>query len=108
MGRERARIVRASTSIKGEQPMSNALAGARTNALAIVSLVTSILGFSLIGIITGHIGLSQIKKTGEAGSGLAIAGLVIGYISIVFFLIWFFVFGLALLVALAAGEFSIA
>jgi peptidyl-prolyl cis-trans isomerase B (cyclophilin B) len=49
-----------------------------TNALAIVSLVCAFL-FAPLGIIFGHISLSQIKKTGEEGRGLAIAGLVIGY-----------------------------
>ena len=56
--------------------------GARTNALAIVSFVTSIIGFGLVGVITGHIALSQIKKTHEQGRGLALAGVIIGYVSI--------------------------
>ena len=73
--------------------MSNSEASvAKTNVLAIVSLVTSILGLGLygvglVGIVTGHIGLSQIKKRGEQGRGLAIAGLVIGYLSSLFFLL---------------------
>jgi Domain of unknown function (DUF4190) len=33
-----------------------------------------------LGIIFGHIALSQIKRTGEVGRGLAISGLVIGCI----------------------------
>ena len=71
---------------------NSAVSPAKTNVLAIVSLVTSILGLSLVGIITGHIALSQIKKTGEEGRGLAIAGLIIGYVSIVFVLLWLFAF----------------
>ena len=55
---------------------------ARTNVLAIVSFVTSIVGFGLVGVITGHIGLSQIKRTREQGRGLALAGVIIGYVSI--------------------------
>ena len=35
-----------------------------------------------LGIIFGHIALSQIKRTGENGRGMAIAGLVIGYLSL--------------------------
>ena len=31
------------------------------------------------GVIFGHIGLGQIKRTGEEGRGQAIAGLIIGY-----------------------------
>jgi peptidyl-prolyl cis-trans isomerase B (cyclophilin B) len=50
-----------------------------TNALAIVSLVCAFL-FAPLGILFGHISLSQIKKSSEEGRGLAIAGLVISYI----------------------------
>ncbi|POH74284.1 disulfide bond formation protein DsbA [Arthrobacter glacialis] len=50
-----------------------------TNTLAIVSLVSSFF-VGIAGVITGHIALSQIKRTGEEGKGLAIAGLVIGYV----------------------------
>jgi hypothetical protein len=56
---------------------------AKWNVLAIVSLVTSILLISLAGIITGHIALSQIKKTGEQGNVLAIIGLILGYLGLV-------------------------
>jgi|LakMenEpi03Aug12_release.lakeMendotaPanAssembly.Ray.scaffolds.fasta_scaffold3543769_1 hypothetical protein len=87
--------------------MSNTATAAKTNVLAIVSLVTSILGFSLVGIITGHIGLSQIKKSGEAGSGLAIAGLVIGYISIVALVLFFFFFGAAFIAAAMSGQLNV-
>lgn len=50
-----------------------------TNSMAIVALVTSLL-LAPLGIIFGHISLSQIKRSGEDGRGLAIAGLVIGYL----------------------------
>ena len=73
--------------------------GAPWNVLSIVSLVTSVLGLSLVGIITGHISLSQIKKTGEQGRVLAIIGLVIGYLwlagTILFIIIWVAVIGIA-------------
>ncbi|TDW29650.1 DUF4190 domain-containing protein [Cryobacterium psychrophilum] len=51
------------------------------NVLAIVSFVSAFV-VSLAAVICGHIALSQIKKTGEKGRGLAIAGLVIGYAGI--------------------------
>ena len=62
-----------------------------SSGLAIASLVCGICGFilgPLIGIpalITGHIALSKIKKSGGIihGRGMAIAGLILGYISIV-------------------------
>ncbi|MEY3029021.1 MAG: hypothetical protein RL198_418 [Actinomycetota bacterium] len=79
--------------------MSSAPTSAKTNAMAIVSLVTSILGLSLIGVITGHIGMSQIKKTGEQGNGLAVAGLVIGYIGVAAWLLFWFAFGGLVLLA---------
>ena len=51
----------------------------RTNALAIASLVCAFL-FAPLGIVFGHLSLSQIRRSGEDGRGLAIAGLVIGYV----------------------------
>jgi Domain of unknown function (DUF4190) len=53
-----------------------------TNGMAIASLVASLL-VAPLGIIFGHISLSQIKRSGEDGKGLAIAGLVIGYLATV-------------------------
>ncbi|GAB4100773.1 DUF4190 domain-containing protein [Sinomonas halotolerans] len=53
----------------------------RTNGLAIAALISSFF-ISLLGVILGHIALNQIKRTGEGGRGLAIAGLVIGYAGI--------------------------
>jgi len=76
-----------------------AAAVAPWNVLSIVSLVTSVLGLSLVGIITGHIALSQIKKTGEQGRVLAIIGLVLGYLwllgTIIFIIIWIAFFAIA-------------
>ncbi|MBU9764793.1 DUF4190 domain-containing protein [Mycobacterium sp. TNTM28] len=51
----------------------------RTNGLAVASLVCAFL-FAPLGIIFGHISLSQIKRSGEQGRGLAVTGLVIGYL----------------------------
>ena len=63
-------------------PYASAAAGPKTNTLAIVSLVLAFF-ISLGAIICGHIALGQIKKTGENGRGLAIAGLVLGYLGLV-------------------------
>lgn len=52
------------------------------NVLAIISLVTAFV-ISLAAIITGHIALSQIKKTGEKGRGLALAGVILGYLGLI-------------------------
>jgi len=87
--------------------MSNtAASGAKTNVLAIVSLVTSILGLSIVGIITGHIGMNQIKKTGESGRGLAMWGLVLGYLVLVVEVIWVVV-AIAAAAALSSGGMTV-
>lgn len=51
----------------------------KTNTLAIVALISAFI-VPLAGIITGHMALSQIKKTGQPGHGLALAGTVLGYV----------------------------
>ena len=51
----------------------------KTNTLAIVALILGIV-VPIGGIICGPIALSQIKRTGENGRGLALAGLIIGVI----------------------------
>ena len=55
------------------------LAPPRTNALAIAALVSAFLCTPLA-IVFGHVSLAQIKRSGEQGRGLAIAGLVISYL----------------------------
>ncbi|GAS98474.1 peptidyl-prolyl cis-trans isomerase (rotamase) - cyclophilin family [Mycolicibacterium canariasense] len=53
--------------------------GRPTNALAIASLVCAFL-IAPLGVVFGHLSLWQIKRTGEEGRGMAIAGLIIGYV----------------------------
>ena len=53
------------------------------NTLSIVALVLAFL-IPLGGIICGHLALGQIRRTGERGHGLALAGTVIGWILTVF------------------------
>lgn len=64
-------------------------APAKTNTLAVVSLISSIAAFvvlpfvaSIVAVITGHMALGQIKKTGEQGHGMALAGTIIGWVGI--------------------------
>jgi hypothetical protein len=52
---------------------------APTNVLAIVALVSAFF-IPVAGIVCGHLALGQIKRTGENGRGLALAGLIIGYV----------------------------
>ena len=50
-----------------------------TNTLAIVALVLAFV-MAPAGIVCGHIALGQIKRTGERGRELALAGLITGYV----------------------------
>ena len=59
-----------------------------TNGMAIASLVCSLLGWicvigPILGLIFGFIALGQIRRTGQGGRGMAIAGIVIGVVAIV-------------------------
>jgi hypothetical protein len=61
----------------------------KLNTLAVVSLASAISGIgALIAVITGHVSLAQIKRSGESGRGLAIGGLVLGYIHIALWIIF--------------------
>ena len=59
-----------------------------TSGLAIGAMICGIaevftLGFAAIpAVILGHLARAQIKRTGERGDGMAIAGLVLGYLGI--------------------------
>lgn len=57
------------------------------NVLSIVAFVLAIVQLNVVAIILGFIGLSQVKKTGERGRGLAIAAIIIGFVSIAFWVI---------------------
>lgn len=60
----------------------------RTSNLAIISLVSGILGWtllpwiaSIVAIVTGHMSRAEIRRTAGTieGDGLALSGLVLGY-----------------------------
>lgn len=78
----------------GYQPQYFAPAVARNNPLAIAALVCGIcqvvlfignILLALPAIICGSIALRQIAQRGERGRGMAIAGLVLGILGILFF-----------------------
>jgi hypothetical protein len=63
----------------------------KTNVLAIVSLVAGIAGLtvipflsSIVAVVTGHMARKEVRRSGEQGDGLALAGLITGYIGIGF------------------------
>ena len=72
-----------------QQPYLPYPAAPPTNGLAIASLVcgvgTFVIGLSFIpAIICGHIARGQIRRTGDAGRGMAITGLVLGIVGVMF------------------------
>jgi hypothetical protein len=88
----------------GYTTLGYAPTGPPTNPLSIVALVLGIV-VPIGGIITGHIALGQIKRSGEAGHGLALAGTVIGYaLSAVWILFWVFWFVFYVVLLGAAGS----
>jgi hypothetical protein len=59
---------------------------APTNGFAIASLVIGALWMwwigSVLAVVFGHVALNQIERTGQSGRGMAIAGLVLGYLGV--------------------------
>ena len=55
-----------------------------TNGLAVASLVLGIVWIfwlgSTLAILFGHIALNQIQNSNQSGKGMAVAGLVLGYV----------------------------
>jgi hypothetical protein len=94
-------------------PLANVLpdvrlaAAGRTDPLAVWSLVLGIAGFfacwiccgpllSIPAVILGHVSLGNCKRNPQLeGKGMAIAGLVTGYVAIALFLFYIVVFGSA-------------
>lgn len=84
----------------------------RTSTLAVVSLVCGLLGWSLLplvgsiaAVVTGHMARAEIRRTpGLDGDGLAVAGLVLGYLAVALAVLaaLFFVLVFAGLIALTA------
>lgn len=53
----------------------------KTNGVAVAALVSSFF-VSILGIILGFVALNQIKTSGEQGRGLALAGIIIGFVAV--------------------------
>ncbi|MCU1529680.1 MAG: hypothetical protein JWP75_3443 [Frondihabitans sp.] len=53
-----------------------------TNGFAVSALIFGLLGGTIFPIVFGHVALAQIERTGERGRGMAIAGLILGYLSV--------------------------
>jgi hypothetical protein len=72
----------------GQQFGGQPFAGQRTNGMAIAALICGVCQiffwfFSGIpAIVLGHLARRQIRQTGEAGSGMALAGMILGYVGL--------------------------
>lgn len=57
----------------------------QTNGKAIASLILSLFGISILGVIFGHIASSEIRRSGgrQGGAGMATAGIVLGWLGMV-------------------------
>lgn len=84
----------------------------KTNGMAIASLTLSIASWivipligAVLGVIFGHIALGQLRRSdgAEEGRGLAIAGLAVGYVHMVIWLLVGLVVVIIVLVATAAA-----
>lgn len=95
------------------EPAEPPIAAVKTSPLAIWSLVLGILGlvllvvcvgplFAIPGVICGHLAYSRIKRSGGVltGEGIALAGIITGYVSIALALVW-----IPLMIAIAVPNF---
>jgi hypothetical protein len=89
----------------GVEQQTQVVYARQTNTLAIVSLVAGIASFlvvpvigAIVAVITGHMARGQIRTTGEDGGGMALAGLILGYVHLALAAI-----GIAILVVLVVA-----
>ena len=81
----------------------------KTNSLAITSLVCGIAQFmfgplaTVPAVVCGHMARHQIRRTGEQGAGMALAGLILGWIGVGFTVL---VILIAILAAVAVSRGS--
>jgi hypothetical protein len=57
-----------------------------TNGMAIASMVLGILWIywigSILALVFGYVARSQIRRTGQGGDGMAVAGIVLGWVGV--------------------------
>ncbi len=79
---------------------------AKTNGLAIASLACGLAQFvfgplaTIPAIVFGHVARHQFKRTGEQGAGLALAGLILGWATVILGIVLIVVAGLAMSVGM--------
>ena len=77
------------TDLPGARPRASGAPPAENNGLAIASLACGVAQFmfgplpTIPAIVLGHVARHQIKRTGEQGAGMALAGLLLGWAALV-------------------------
>jgi hypothetical protein len=81
------------------------LASITAGAGAIFSSVLDILPFVLwlVGIVSGHVALGQIRQTGAPGRTGAVWGLILGYVGLAFTILFFVLIILLVATGIGAG-----
>lgn len=92
--------------------MSTYSSESETNVLALVSLIAGVVSWvaipligGIVAIVTGHMARGEIREGKGTGDGLALAGIILGYLNLVVscvlpLVIFFFIFGFAGLIAI--------
>jgi hypothetical protein len=83
-------------AMPGYQPVPQPGISRRTNTMAVTSLVLGMVQFvgwiifllpgllaAILAIVLGFVSIKQINRSGEAGRGIAVTGIVLGFIAIV-------------------------
>lgn len=89
-----------------QQPQYGAYQQPQPAGYNTMSIVAFILAFfvSIVGIILGFVALSQIKRTGEQGRGLALAAVIIGFVEVAIGILVFIFVLIALGIAASQGN----
>jgi hypothetical protein len=84
----------------------------KTNSLALTSFIVSISGVvmcplvGIVGAILGQKARKQIRETGEDGDGLALAGVIVGWISFGFLMLIIVIYAVIFAGVFATGGFD--
>jgi preprotein translocase subunit SecG len=79
--------------------------GRPTNTMAILALVMAFT-FAPAGLVLGIIARRQIRRTGEDGDGLALAGIIVGGIVTAIFVFFFVLWIIAFAAITESGSFG--
>jgi hypothetical protein len=98
---------------------TSAISTSPLNTMALIGFILSVSGVvtgitAIPGIVLSHIGMSQIKRTGESGRGFALAGIIVGYcivglsvLAVVIIIVLALIFPLLLVSAFSSTSYSL-